>query len=53
MEVGWYMCHWADGGNGNRWAGEQVIGTGGNTGVTAGQMGVVGSEMTGELVNGK
>lgn len=33
--------------------GGQVMGNGGNTGVTAGQVGAAGSEMTGELVHGK
>ncbi len=33
--------------------GGQVMGNGGNTGVTAGQVEVAGSETTGELVHGR
>lgn len=42
---GWYIRYRADGEVGK---GVQVIGNGGNTGVTAGQVGMAGSKTTGE-----
>lgn len=51
------ICCWADGGSGNRCAGGHAMGllqgNGGNTGVTSGQVGAGGSDITGEFEHGR